>query len=114
MWDRLLKSVEVLAAMLAFSCITFAQTYGTPGYSPGAWKPDELPKELSKPKPFNAHDLSGVWSTPTTAGYFERHSLTDKWRDVEDKKIPPQMRSDASPPPMTEWGKAKFDANKVS
>jgi len=24
------------------------------------------------------------------------------------------MRSDASPPPMTDWGKAKFEANKVS
>ena len=88
MWNRLLNSVEVLAALLAFSCVTFAQTYGTPGYSPGAWKPDELPKELSKPKPFNAHDLSGVWSTPTTAGYFERHSLNDKWMDSQGQESP--------------------------
>ena len=114
MRNRLLNSVVILAALLAFSCVTFAQTYGTGGYSPGAWKPDELPKELSKPKPFNAHDLSGMWSTPTTPGYFERHSLNDKWIDVKDKKIPPQMRSNATPPPMTDWGKAKFDANKVS
>ena len=114
MWNRLLNSVEVLVALLAFSSVTFAQTYGTEGYSPGSWKPDELPKELSKPKPFNAHDLSGVWSTPTTPGYFERHSLNDKWIDTKDRKVPPQMRSDAAPPPMTEWGKAKFDANKVS
>jgi hypothetical protein len=114
MSKRLLNSVGVLVALLSFSCITFAQTYGTAGYSPGAWKPDELPKELSKPKPFNAHDLSGVWSTPTTAGYFERHSLDDKWIDIKDRKVPPQMRSNTSPPPMTEWGKAKFEANKVS
>jgi hypothetical protein len=114
MRNRLLKSVVVLAALLASSSIAVAQTYGTEGYSPGAWKPDELPKELSKPKPFNAHDLSGVWSTPTTPGYFERHSLNDKWRDIKDRKVPPQMRSDATPPPMTEWGKAKFEANKVS
>ena len=114
MWNRLLNSVKILVAVLSFSCIAFGQTYGTPGYSPGAWKPEELPKELSKPKPFNPHDLSGVWSTPTTAGYFERHSLDDKWVDIKDKKVPPQMRSNTSPPPMTEWGKAKFDANKVS
>jgi hypothetical protein len=73
-----------------------------------------LPKQLSQPKPFNAHDLTGVWSTPTTPGYFERHSLDDKWIDTKDKKVPPQMRSNTSPPPMTEWGKAKFEANKVS
>jgi hypothetical protein len=114
MWNRLLKSVEVLVVLLAFACVTFAQTYGTEGYSPGAWKPNELPKELSKPKPFNSHDLSGVWSTPTTPGYFERHSLNDKWMDVKDRKVPPQMRSDAAPPPMTDWGKTRFEANKVS
>jgi len=114
MRNRLLNSVRILAALLAFSCVAFAQTYGTPGYSPGAWKPDELPRDLSKAKPFNPHDLSGVWSTPTTPGYFERHSLDDKWIDTKDKKVPPQMRSNTSPPPMTEWGKAKFDANKVS
>ena len=114
MRNRLLNSAQALAALLAFSGVAFAQTYGTGGYSPGAWKPDELPKELSKPKPFNPHDLSGVWSTPTTPGYFERHSLDDKWIDTKDKKVPPQMRSNTSPPPMTEWGKAKFDANKVS
>ena len=106
--------IQVAAALLAFSCVAFAQTYGTPGYSPGAWKPDELPKELSKPKPYDPHDLSGVWSTPTTPGYFERHSLDDKWVDTKDKKVPPQMRSNTTPPPMTDWGKAKFDANKVS
>ena len=114
MWTRLLISGQVMMALLTFSCVAFAQTYGTAGYSPGAWKPDELPKELSKPKPFNAHDLSGVWSTPTTAGYFERHSLDDKWMEVKDKKVPPQMRSNTSPPPMTDWGKGKFEANKVS
>ena len=114
MRNRLLNSAQALAALLAFSGVAFAQTYGTGGYSPGAWKPDELPKELSKPKPFNPHDLSGVWSTPTTPGYFERHSLDDKWIDTKDKKVPPQMRSNTTPPPMTGWGKAKFDANKVS
>ena len=51
MRNRLLKSVAILAALLASSCIAFAQSYGTDGYAPGAWKPDELPKEVSKPKP---------------------------------------------------------------
>ena len=114
MRSALLSSAASLLALLGFSSCSFAQTYGTDGYAPGAWKPDELPKELSTAKPFNPHDLSGVWSTPTTTGYFERHSLNDKWFDVKDKKVPPQMRSNASPPPMTDWGKAKFDATKVS
>jgi hypothetical protein len=114
MRKRRLNSSLILGAMIAFSCAMFAQTYGTSGYAPGAWKPDELPKELSKPKPYNPHDLSGVWSTPTTAGYFERHSLNDKWVVTNDKKAPPQMRSNASSPQMTDWGEAKFDANKVS
>jgi hypothetical protein len=114
MRNRFLNPISALAMVLVSSCVSFAQTYGTKGYSPGAWKPEELPKELSKPKPFSPHDLSGVWSTPTTRGYFERHSLNDKWIEIKDPKVPPQMRSDASPPPMTAWGKAKFDANKVS
>jgi len=114
MRNPFLGSLVILMALMASSRNTFAQTYGTEGYAPGAWKPDELPKELSTPKPYSPHELTGVWSTPTMAGYFERHSLNDKWFDVKDKKVPPQMRSDASPPPMTAWGKAKFDANKVS
>ena len=114
MRNRLLNSIFLLTGLMACSRTALAQTYGAPGYSPGAWKPDELPKQLSQPKPFNAHDLTGVWSTPTTPGYFERHSLDDKWIDTKDKKVPPQMRSNTSPPPMTEWGKAKFEANKVS
>ncbi len=79
-----------------------------------AWKPDELPKDLAKPKPFDPHDLSAVWSMPTKPGYFERHSLNDKWLDNQDKSVPDQMKSDAYPPPMTPWGKAKFEATKPS
>src|SRR6266852_1062574 len=108
MWTRLLNSGQVMMALLAFSCVAFAQKYGTGGYSPGAWKPAELPNELAKPKPFNAHDLSGVWSTPTTAGYFERHSLDDKWIEIKDRKVPPQMRSNTSPPPMTDLWEANL------
>ena len=59
--NRLSKSVQILVALLGFSCAAFAQTYGTPGYSPGAWKPDELlALNFPAPKPFNPHDLSGV------------------------------------------------------
>jgi len=111
MRNRVMSPILVPVALLACSCVTFAQTYGTKGYSPGAWKPDELPKGVSDPKPFNAHDLSGVWSLPTTQGYFERHSLNDK-----AVKIPPgtpeQFGESAFPPPMTAWGKAKFDSYK--
>ncbi len=114
MRNRLSDSFVVIAAMLAFSAVTFAQTYGTPGYAPGTWKPQELPKDLSKPKPFNARDFSGVWSSPTKAGYFERHALNDKWLPIQDKSIPDQMRSQTYPPPLTDWGKAKFEATKPS
>ena len=102
------------AILLAFSCVAFGQVYGTKGYSPGAWPPDELPKELSAPKPFNPHDLSGVWSMPTRPGYFERHSLTDHWLEIKDKSVPDQMKSDTNTPPMTPWAKAKFEANLPS
>ncbi len=113
MRDRHVSSIVVLLALLACSCVAFAQTYGTKGYAPGTWKPEELPKGLSDPKPFNAHDLSAVWSMPTKAGYFERHSLNDKPIKIAPN-VPPQMGSDAYPPPMTPWGKAKFDATQVS
>ena len=42
MRNRLLNSVVILAALPAFSGLAFAQTYGTPGYSPGAWKPAQM------------------------------------------------------------------------
>jgi len=114
MRNRFMDLLATFAMMLAFSAVTFAQTYGTKGYSPGAWKPEELPKELSKPKPYNSHDFGGVWSSPTRAGYFERHALNDKWLDIKDKGIPDQMRSQTYPPPMTDWAKAKFEATKPS
>jgi hypothetical protein len=114
MRNRFLASVAALLGLLACSSPSFAQTYGTKGYSPGAWKPEDLPPALAKPKPFNPRDLSAVWSSPTRPGYFERHSLNDKWLDVKDKAVPDQMRSDAYPPPMTAWGKEKFEATKPS
>ncbi len=40
MRNRFMSSVAVLLVLLACSCATFAQTYGTKGYSPGAWKPE--------------------------------------------------------------------------
>jgi hypothetical protein len=112
MRGRSLFTIAILSA-LAVPHVVFAQTYGTDGYAPGTWKPDELPKGLSSPRPFNPRDLSAVWSMPTTAGYFERHSLNDKPITIAPS-VPPQMGSDAYPPPMTPWGKAKFDATRVS
>lgn len=114
MRNRLTDSVVMVAMVVAFSAVAFGQTYGTKGYSPGAWKPEELPKDLAKPKPFNAHDFNGVWSSPTKPGYFERHALNDKWLDIKDKSIPDQMRSQTYPPPMTPWAKEKFEATKPS
>jgi hypothetical protein len=110
-----LASLLVLVIPLLFSGAVLAQNYGTPGYSPGAWKPEELPKPQATPhKAFNPHDLSAVWSTPTRPGYFERHSLNDKWLDIKDKTVPDQMKSQTYPPPMTPWGQAKFDATRPS
>jgi hypothetical protein len=102
-------------ALLAFSGVGLAQTYGTSGYSPGAWKPEDLKsRPPQNAKPFDPHDLSGVWSHPTRPGYFERHSLNDKWLDIKDPKVPDQMKSQTYPPPMTAWGKAKFELTKPS
>lgn len=114
MRNRLVASVGVLLVVGACSSPLLAQTYGTKGYSPGAWKPEELPKDLAKTKRFDPHDLSAVWSMPTKPGYFERHSLNDKWLEIKDKSVPDQMKSDTYPPPMTPWGKAKFEATKPS
>jgi len=114
MRNRLTDSLVIVAMVVAFSAVAFGQTYGTKGYSPGAWKPEELPKELAKPKPFNAHDFNGVWSSPTKAVYFERHARNDKWLDIKDKSIPDQMRSQTYPPPMTPWAKERFEATKPS
>jgi hypothetical protein len=112
MRNRWMSSVGILLALLACSTVTFAQTYGTDGYSPGAWKPEELPKDLTKPKPFDPHDLSAVWSTSSKGG-FERHSLNDKRVDItKDESI--EMKAETYPPPMTPWGKAKFEATKPS
>ena len=113
MRNRFISSVVVLLIFLAFSRATFAQTYGTKGYAPGTWKPEELPKGLSDPKPFDPHNLSGVWSMPTYTGYFTRHSLNDKPIKI-GPNVPPQKGADAYPPPMTPWGRAKFDAAIVS
>ena len=100
-----LARLSLILMLALISQGAFAQTtptYGTSGYAPGAWKPGELAnRPKTEAKPFNAHDLSGVWSTPTRPGYFERHSLNDKWLDIKDKSVPDQMRSDTHPPPMT-------------
>ena len=113
MRTRFITATSTLLLLLVSSCVSFAQTYGTKAYAPGAWKPGELPPDISKPKPFNPHDLSGVWSMPTK-GNFERHSLNDKRLEIQDKSIPGEMRAQSYPPPMTAWGKAKFEAAKPS
>jgi hypothetical protein len=110
MSNRILNAAVVLLASLALAGPAFAQTYGTKGYAPGAWKPEELPKALSGTKPFDPHDLSGVWSMPTKG--FEKHSLTSK--PVAIEHVPTEMKQTSVPPPMTPWGKAKLDATKVS
>ena len=110
MSNRILSSAVVFLSALALAGLTFAQTYGTKGYAPGAWKPEELPKDLSNAKPFDPHDLSGVWSMPTKG--FEKHSLTSKPLALEH--VPTEMKQTSVPPPMTAWGKAKLDATKVS
>ncbi len=107
------NAIAALAGALVLSSLAFAQTYGDKLYSPGAWRPEELPAGLSNPKPFNPHDLSAVWSTPT-AGNFERHSLNDKRLDIKDKSVPGEMRAESYPPPMTPWGRAKFEASRPS
>src|SRR5690242_12971038 len=113
MRKEFINSLGVLVFVLAASGLALAQSYGTKGYAPGAWKPDELPKELAAAKPFNSHDLSGVWSMPTKVN-FERHSLNDKRLTIQDKSLPGEMRAQSYPPPMTAWGKEKFEATEPS
>lgn len=109
MRNSFIGSIVIPMLMMGFSLQASAQTYGTPGYAPGAWKPDELPKDLAKPKPYDAHSLTGVWVilTGKDAGP-EKHSLTNLPHGVlvDPTKAPFQ------PPAMTPEGQAKYDAAK--
>jgi hypothetical protein len=40
MRNHVRNAVLIGAAIIGFSSGVFAQTYGTKGYSPGAWKPE--------------------------------------------------------------------------
>jgi hypothetical protein len=108
MGKRFITSLTVLIASFAVACVAFAQTYGTKGYAPGAWHPGELPPDVSKPSSerYDPRDLSGVWSVPT-AGY-EMHTFTSK----PDPTVPDLGKQSPIVPPMTDYGKAKLEANK--
>jgi hypothetical protein len=108
MKNRLAGSIVTLILMLGFSLEAFPQAYGAPGYAPGAWKPEELPKELSKPKPFEPHRLSGVWVYPGAGG----HTLTDRPLKRPPGADPDPTADAFQPPAMTPWGQEKFDATK--
>ena len=49
MRKQFMNSSGVLMFLLAVFVPALAQTYGTKGYAPGAWKPEELPQGLGKP-----------------------------------------------------------------
>ena len=51
-------SLAILAVALVSCCTTFAQTYGTKGYAPGTWKPEELPKDRCKIRRFDYSNLA--------------------------------------------------------
>lgn len=102
---RLIRLVGLLAAAMAFEAVLFAQTYGTPGYAPGAWKPEELPKDLAKPKSYDAHDLAGVWVVDADREHPERHTLTDSPGGG------PSAPTNFVPPAMTDWAKAIYQKN---
>src|SRR5580700_8944891 len=99
MRNRWIGLIVFTAALLVFSSVTFAQTYGTAdGGAPGSWPPDQLPKELSAPRPYNPHDLSGVWASPN-------ENLDAHWLGEHGG----QMGTNGPDfwvirPPLTEWG----------
>src|SRR5690348_7682642 len=102
MSNRLLAVLIIMLATTALSYPCFAQTYGTPGYAPGAWKPEELPKDLSQTKKFDPRDLTGVWVVNVDRSNHERHSLTD---------APDNGLSNFVPPSLTPWGQEKYAKN---
>ena len=111
MRKHFVNATVTFLALLVSSSVTLAQTYGTKAYAPGAWKPDELPPAVSQPKPFNPHDLSGVWSMPTKTN-FERHSLNDKRLNIQDKSIPGEMRAQSYSPSHDRLGKSKIRSHQ--
>lgn len=79
MRNRLMGSTIALAAVLAFSPIVFAQNR----QQTGAQK-----APVASNKPFDAHDISGIWLPTGFAGISNNR------------------------PPMTDWGKAKWSTTK--
>lgn len=82
-----LACAAAVAATLAFSSISLAQTAGQQGAARARRRADDAPSNL----PFDAHNLTAVWLLRT-----------------------PFAGISNTPPPMTPWGQAKFSANKPS
>src|SRR5258708_34941633 len=98
MRSHVTASIFTLAAALACSGVAFAQVYGTDGGAPGAWPTKDLPKELSAPGPYDPHDLSGVWASPSEEE--DAHWLGEHGGQGGSHG-PPDL---GGSPPFADWG----------
>lgn len=105
MRNRLLVVFCILSGALALSQSASAQVYGTDGGAPGAWPPQDIPKSLMAPKPYNPRDFSGVWASPD-----EKDDV--HWLDQKGGQFGTYgpniwfLR-----PPLTKWGQKHLSAN---
>jgi hypothetical protein len=105
MWSRVTAFLIFLAGVLVCSGVTFAQVYGTDGGAPGAWPTKDLPKALSAPKPYDPHDLSGVWASPSEqedVHWLGEHGGQGGINGPDYWVIRP---------PLTDWGQEQLDSH---
>ena len=94
MRSPILVSVIVLATVLAFSPVAFSQDPHDPNWRTCPQCQPERQREALRAKaanlPFNPRDLSGIWGNNTN-----------------------RIQLDFNAPPLTPWGKEKYDATKT-
>ncbi len=101
--------VVLLALLTVSSGVAFGQVYGDAfakaGGAPGAWAPEDLPKNLSAPRPYDPHDLTGVWAAPSEKEdphWLGEHGGQGGTNGPDFWLIRP---------PLTAWGQEQLDAN---
>ena len=97
--------IVVLVVALSYSGVAFGQVYGTDGGSPGAWPKKDIPAKLSEPKPFDPHDLSGVWAH---ANEFQDVHWLGEHGGQGGTNGPDYW---VIRPPLTEWGQNQLDSH---
>jgi hypothetical protein len=104
MRNRIGRVIVFLFVVSTFSSAAIAQVF-IPGERTDAQK--KAAEESRAHLTYDPHDFSGIWRL---AGPMVPQPKDPRIGDAH----PTPLMGGAPPPPMTEWGKQKFDANKPS